>query len=174
MTAYRARPYDYRRDGAQGGIEPLKYAGGIFGQPFSPKNHMGIFESRYAIPEYIEQAEQGGGPLFPDTLKADAPQSEPIERGIAAPDLGPPIKELYPQPFKRRRVARKPKRSPALGNDVVTTTVVRETNAPTPRQVLAPLPDAGPVERPGLLQRPVAGPLALIGVGLLIAYVVFR
>jgi hypothetical protein len=148
----RARPYDYRRDGASGRVTPFKYAGGIFGQPNRPRNHLGIFEAKYAIPDYIEQAELDGGPLFADTLRADSTQAEPIEKGITAPDLGPPIRELYPR-YKRR----------ALGDDVVTTTI-RETvtrSASTPST------------KKGLLQRPIAGPLVLIGVGAFIAYAIW-
>lgn len=158
MTKYRARPYDYRRDGAAGGVQPLSYPGGIFGGPPNPRNHTGIFESHYAIPAYVEQAELDGGPLFSDTLRADATQSDPIERDIGTPDLGPPVRDLYPQPFKRRRplppVAR-PGQRIGLGADP------------------APAPAPAIVERPGLLGRPVAGPLALMGLGVLIAYVVF-
>jgi len=157
MTAYRTRPYDPRRDGAHGVIEPFAYAGGIFGQPVNPTSHTGIFEARYAIPKYIEDAETAGGPLIYDSLKADVTQSDPVERNINVPDMGQRIRELYPMP-RKRRPARRP-RSPLP--------------PPSPPPQLGDETVVFPVAPVGLLSRPVAGPLALIGLGLLIGYAVF-
>jgi len=137
-----SRPYTPRLDGAVGRVKPFPYAGGIFGQPNRPRNHTGIFEAQYAIPDYVEQAELDGGPLFAATLRADSTLAEPIEKGIKVPDLGPPIRAMYPTIGQRQR------RQAALGNDE----------------------KPGAAAKPGLLQRPVAGPLVLVGVGLFIAY----
>lgn len=84
----RVRPYDYRRDGAVGKPNVFPWAGGIFGQPHMPANHPGIFEDRWALPNYVETAEMRGGPLQYTTLRADPTMSDPIERDITMPDLG--------------------------------------------------------------------------------------
>jgi hypothetical protein len=180
---YRARPYDYRRDGTIGNAVDTPEHGGIFGQRACPANHTGIFESRWALPGYVEQAELTGGPLFPDTLKADVTMSDPVERNIHASDLGPDIAEMYPQPFRSparvaaearararamatRKVIRR-RRPTQLSDDVVTTTSITTDR---PLQTLVPLPDEG---KPGFFSRPIAGPLVLIGIGVLLAKVIF-
>jgi hypothetical protein len=98
----RVRPYDYRRDGAVGNPVPHPYGGGIFGQPVSPASHTGIFEDRWALPHYVEQAELRGGPLQYNTLRADPTMSDPIERGITVPDLG----SDEPEPSMLRKLAK--------------------------------------------------------------------
>jgi hypothetical protein len=174
---YRARPYDYRRDGTIGNAVGTPEHGGIFGQRTCPANHPGIFAAGWALPGYVEQAELTGGPLFPDTLKADVTMSDPIERNIHASDLGPDIAEMYPQPFRKarprvqrtqtRNVVRR-RRPTQLGDDDVVTTTTVTTGAP--RQILQPLPDD---RKPGFFSRPIAGPLVLIGIGVLLAKVIF-
>lgn len=86
----RVRPYDPRLDGVAANLPQFKYRGGIFGQPVIPRSHTGIFEERWALPDYVASAEVAGGPLFYGSLRPDPSMSDPVERNIYTPDLGDP------------------------------------------------------------------------------------
>jgi hypothetical protein len=158
---HRIRPYDYRRDGAIGNATGTPNYGGIFGQRNCPANHTGIFEAQWALPTYVEEAELTGGPLYSNTLKADVTMSDPVERNIRVPDLGPDSdgwrmpwpKSITAKKLAARKLVARRRGLPWLGAD------------PEP----APAPP--PVQRPGFFSRPVAGPAVLIGIGLLLAKV---
>jgi hypothetical protein len=71
-----------RLDGVVGDSGSTPSPGGIFGQRPSPSNQFGIFETQWALPEYVENEAVQGGVLDPYTLKPDLDTALPIERNI--------------------------------------------------------------------------------------------
>jgi hypothetical protein len=183
----RVRPYSPRLDGAIGQAGGSPHPGGIFGQRISPANHTGIFESRYALPFYVEEAELQGGKLDPVKLKADVTTADPVERKIRVPDLGVnadnwrmPWPKQPKQPGKAasskqamlrkqaalRKLAMLRKRRAALGADPVITPSTMQPVEPASTPTPAPAPT-------GPSGGTIFGAAVCVAAGILIAKAVF-